>query len=63
MDPQPIKTFIAYLVIWGAWLYTHNALLKRQEREYAIKFDDITYNNVSSVDFPIGIGNLDYTMM
>ena len=54
MDPPPFKTFIVYLIIWGAWLYAHEALSKKHDSDYAIKLDDILYNNVSSTDFPFG---------
>tara|TARA_B100000427_G_C15519878_1_gene599804 strand:- start:1905 stop:2099 length:195 start_codon:yes stop_codon:yes gene_type:complete len=63
MDPPPFKTFIVYLIIWFAWLYTHDNLSKKQEIDYAIKLDDILYNNVSSTSFPFGPGDVsDFTL-
>ena len=53
MDPPPFKTFIVYLIIWGTWLFTHDTLSKNHERDYAIKLDDILYNN-ESTSFPFG---------
>tara|TARA_B100000902_G_scaffold288540_1_gene274730 strand:- start:3282 stop:3476 length:195 start_codon:yes stop_codon:yes gene_type:complete len=64
MDPPPIKTFIVYIIIWGAWLYTHDALSKKHDSDYAIKLDDILYNNVSSTNFPFGPREFsDYNMV
>ncbi|MBA45910.1 MAG: hypothetical protein CMB31_04925 [Euryarchaeota archaeon] len=54
MDPPPFKIFISYLIIWFAWLYAHDNLSKKQEIDYAIKLDDILYNNTSSNSFPFG---------
>ncbi len=63
MDPPPFKIFITYLIIWFAWLYAHDNLSKKQEINYAIKLDDILYNNVSSTSFPFGSRDVsDFTL-
>jgi hypothetical protein len=64
MDPPPFKTFITYLIIWGTWLFTHDTLSKKREIDYAIKLDDLLYDNVSATSFPFGPGEvLDYTLV
>lgn len=53
MDVFPIKTFIAYMIIWGTWLVSHDALLIHQD--YLVKLDSLIYNNcTSTTEFPYG---------
>ena len=54
MDLPPFKTFIAYFIIWCAWLFTHDTLTKRRDIDYALKLDDILYKNSTETDFPFG---------
>ena len=54
MDPPPFKTFIVYIIIWGAWIFTHDMLSKKHDIDYAIKLDDILYKNLSETSFPFG---------
>ena len=51
MDLPPIKTFLVYIVIWAAWVFTHDILVTKQKVNFALKLDDISYNdNVSFLD-------------
>ena len=51
MDPPPITTFVLYFVVWTAWVYTHDILVTKQKVNFALKLDDILYNdNVSFLD-------------
>lgn len=50
----PVGTFIAYSIIWGLWVLVGGGMVRYNEINYAIKLDDITYNNVSKTEFPFG---------
>ena len=51
MEYFPIKTIIAYVLIWTGWLFSHEAMLNHQE--YLIKLDDLLYNNCTpTTEFP-----------
>ena len=53
MENFPIKSMIAYVLIWTAWLFSHEAMLNHQE--YLIKQDDLLYNDsTSTTEFPFG---------
>ena len=59
-DPPPIKTFILYFVAWAAWVYT-DILVKKQNVNFALKLDDILYNDsIRDIDI---IQVSDYTLM
>lgn len=45
MDPPPITTFILYLVVWSAWVYTNHIFVTKQNINFALKLDDIIYND------------------
>jgi len=51
----PFTSLIAYFIIWGTWLLTHETLSMNNEIDYAIKLDNILYNNVSTTEFPFGM--------
>tara|TARA_B100001564_G_scaffold232921_2_gene196852 strand:- start:578 stop:760 length:183 start_codon:yes stop_codon:yes gene_type:complete len=51
MDPPPVTTFLLYLVVWAAWVYTHDILVQKQKVNFSLKLDDILYDdNVSFLD-------------
>ena len=60
MDPPPIKMFILYFITWAAWVYK-DILVKKQNVNFALKLDDILYND-SLRDIDI-IQVSDYTLM
>ena len=54
MDPPPVKTFLLYLVVWVAWVYTHDILVQKQKVNFSLKLDDILYDdNVSFLDIQL----------
>ncbi len=51
MNPPPITLFFLYLFVWASWIYIHNILVQKQKANFALKLDDISYNdNISFLD-------------